>query len=65
MPTIMPNGELLRRAVKWIAEQRKQGVTNTAQLVEDASVQFNLSPLDQNNLLRLLKEENTGEQGPA
>jgi len=65
MSTCMPNGELLRRAVTWISEQRKDGETNTAKLVEKASVQFNLGPLDQDNLLRLLKEEKNGENGPA
>lgn len=65
MPTIMPQGEMLRQAVRWIAEQRTQGATNLSQLVEKASVQYNLSPLDQDNLLRLLKEEKTGEQGAA
>jgi len=61
----MPTGELLRQAVRWIAEQRTQGATNISQLVEKASVQYNLSPLDQENLLRLLREEKTGEQDSA
>lgn len=66
MPTVMPNGELLRRAVQWISEARKCGEANTSRLVEDASVRFNLSPLDQDNLIRLLKEEKgKGECGPA
>lgn len=63
MPTVMPNGELLRRAVAWISEARKEGETNTSKLVEDASVRFNLSPLDQDNLMRLLKEEGDKEDG--
>ena len=62
MPTVMPNGELLRRAVSWISEQRKCGDAKVSQLVEEASVRFNLSPLEQDNLLRLLKEE-CGDKG--
>lgn len=65
MTTCMPNGELLRRAVKWIAEERKCGETNISKLVEAASVQFNLGPLDQENLMRLLKEEKNEGESPA
>ncbi|WP_461209608.1 hypothetical protein [Desulfocurvus sp. DL9XJH121] len=64
MPTVVPNGELLRRAVKWISDQRSCGQANVSTLVEEASVRFNLSPLDQDNLLRLLKED-CGDKGEA
>lgn len=63
MPTVMPCGELLRRAVKWISEQRACGDANLSRLVEEASVRFNLSPLDQENLLRLLREEKGEDKG--
>jgi hypothetical protein len=47
MPTIMPEGENIRRAIKWISanfeENNKQ---SAAQLVEKAVFKFDLSPKD-------------------
>ena len=47
MPTIMPEGENIRRAIKWISanfeENEKQSIR---QLVEKAVLKFDLSPKD-------------------
>lgn len=57
MSTIMPEGELLRKAVKWISECRKEGKASLSQLVDEAAVRFNLGPLETENLLKILKQD--------
>jgi hypothetical protein len=55
---IQPEGEDLRKAVKWISEERKYNPGTTIKaLIEDASVKFNLSPKEEDFLLRTLFEE--------
>ena len=56
--TIMPEGEDLRKAVKWISEQRKDNAGKSAkELVGEASIRFNLSPKDADFLSRFEFEE--------
>lgn len=58
MTTIMPEGESLRKAVQWISEQRKQDPDiDVLQLVEKASLTFDLSPKDQEFLFRFCKQK--------
>jgi hypothetical protein len=58
MPTIMPQGEDLRKAVKWISEERQSSPPrNLAKLVEEASVKFDLSPADGEFLFKFFKEQ--------
>ncbi len=60
--TIMPKGENLRKAVKWISERRKEDASvNIAQLLDEACVQFNLSPKDADFLARNIKNESLDE----
>lgn len=56
MATIMPQGELTRRAVKWIDEQRRDTGKPFAALVDQAAMQFNLSPRDTEFLTGFFKE---------
>lgn len=56
MATIMPQGELTRRAVKWIDEQRGLTGKPFAALIDQAAMQFNLSPRDTEFLTRFFKE---------
>jgi hypothetical protein len=49
IPPIVPRGEALRRAVAWLAEQEKNW---TAPVVEQACQRFDLSPEDEDFLLR-------------
>jgi hypothetical protein len=57
MTTIQPEGESLRKAVRWIAEEQKAGSTKTRrQLMEEASLMFNLTPMEAEYLSRSLKE---------
>lgn len=57
MTTIQPEGESLRKAVKWIAEEQKAGTAKTRrQLIDEACLRFNLTPLEAEYLSRSLKE---------
>ncbi|MCP4701250.1 MAG: hypothetical protein GY862_31010 [Gammaproteobacteria bacterium] len=48
MSTIISNGELLRRAVRWLSEEK----THNYKAIEEASMRFNLSPRDEEFLVR-------------
>ena len=55
---IQPEGEDLRRAVKWVSQERKANAeANLQKLVQQASLRFNLSPADGEFLVRFVKEE--------
>jgi hypothetical protein len=52
MTTIMPEGENIRKAVKWISELRKDNTCPALnKLVEEACAKFDLSPKEANYLL--------------
>ncbi|MBN1930822.1 MAG: hypothetical protein JW786_04350 [Desulfobacterales bacterium] len=56
--SIQPEGEDLRKAVKWISEQRQSDSTkNLEKLVNEASLMFNLSPKDEAFLSRFFQEK--------
>jgi len=51
--SILPEGELLRRAVKWISEElQEKKDANLAKLINEACVKFDLSPTDAEFLIR-------------
>ena len=55
--SIQPEGEDLRKAVKWISEQRQENPDQPlSALVEAASLRYNLSPKDETFLSRFLQE---------
>ena len=57
MPTIQPEGEQLRKAVKRIAEEQKAGSTKTRrQLMDEACLMFNLTPMEAEYLSKSFKE---------
>ena len=59
MPTIMPQSELLRRAVSHVNEERQDNPDKKlTQIIDEAAMRFNLSPLDAEALYRLFSEEN-------
>ena len=62
MSGIHPEGEALRRAIEWIAEQRGQDgpPKSAAQLADEASFRFDLSPKDSEFLLRFVREQGDG-----
>jgi hypothetical protein len=58
MTTIMPEGESIRNAVKWISEKRKENPdSKIRECVNEASSRFNLSPKEQEYLLLFCKNE--------
>jgi hypothetical protein len=57
MSTIQPEGENLRKAVKWIAAERKYGSgRKLSELIEEACLKFNLSPLEAEYLAKSQKQ---------
>jgi hypothetical protein len=51
--SILPEGEQLRRAVRWISEERQEKKdANLAKLIDEACVKFDLSPTDSEFLIR-------------
>jgi hypothetical protein len=58
MTTVMPQGEDLRKAVKWISEERQGSpAKKLAKLIEEASVKFDLSPADGEFLFKFFGEQ--------
>lgn len=58
MTTIMPEGQSIRNAVKWVSEKRKENPDiSIHKLVDEAGMRFNLSPKEETFLLRFCKEE--------
>jgi hypothetical protein len=47
MATIMPKGEKVRQAVKWISEGLKEEKKSIESLIQDASLRFDLSPKEE------------------
>ena len=53
--SIQPKGEDLRKAVKWVLEERKYNPGKKSKtLIEEACMKFDLSPKDADFLLRYL-----------
>ena len=58
MGTLQPQGEALKKAIQWVAEQRKSGADKSpSALADEASLQYDLSPRDSEFLLRFIREE--------
>ncbi len=56
--SVQPQGEHLRKAVKWIAEVRRyEPKQPIPRLVERACAEFDLSPKDGEFLARFIREE--------
>jgi len=54
--SIQPEGEDMRRAVKWINEQRQDDPkAPVRKLIEQACLRFNLSPMDAEYLEKLIR----------
>ena len=59
MPTATPKGENLKKAIKFISEKRQENPDiNLNKLVDDAGLQFDLSPKDCEFLLRFVRDDN-------
>ncbi len=64
--SIQPKGENVRRAVKWISSERvDRPQTALHKLIEEAAVQFNLTPMETNSLERTLQEDGSAPERKA
>ncbi|MFQ5751486.1 MAG: hypothetical protein ACE5HI_05765 [bacterium] len=58
MSTILPEGEAIRRAVKWISEQLQANPAQNAQkFVHEAITRFDLSPKDSEFLIKFYSKK--------
>jgi hypothetical protein len=58
MSEIEPAGEHLRKAIKWISEERQEDdEKGIVKLIEEACIRFNLSPVDEVFLDSFFKEK--------
>ncbi len=59
MSTIMPKGESLRKAVKWISQEKQDNPEKkTNALINEAGLRFNLNPNEAEYLMRFYKKNN-------
>ena len=59
MTTIMPKGERVRQAVKWISSERLEDESKPIRkLVQEAAQRFNLSPKEETELTHFYREKN-------
>ncbi|MCG6538405.1 MAG: hypothetical protein L7F78_27735 [Syntrophales bacterium LBB04] len=57
MATLMPQGEDIRRAVKWISENMEANPEQSRmKLIEEAVFKFDLSPLDTEFLMGFFRK---------
>ena len=58
MGTVMPEGEDIKRAIKWISLHREETPEMPmVKLIEEAAFQFDLSPLDQEFLTGFFRKQ--------
>ena len=56
MTTVQPEGEQIRRAVRWISEERQASPEKShLKLLEEAGIKFNLSPVEEAYLAKVTK----------
>ena len=64
MSTIMPQGESMRKAIKWISEQIQNNAdSNISKLINAASVRFDLSPNEGSFLINFYKDQQDKKDG--
>ncbi|MEW5773940.1 MAG: hypothetical protein AB1916_10505 [Thermodesulfobacteriota bacterium] len=56
MATIMPQSELVRKALAWLIEERAETGKPLLRLIEEACMRFNLGPKDAECLQRHLAD---------
>ncbi|MEW6714349.1 MAG: hypothetical protein AB1306_04590 [Nitrospirota bacterium] len=56
--SILPEGEQLRRAIKWISDERTENPgASLSKLIGDACLKFDLPPKDAETLMRFVTEK--------
>jgi len=62
--SVLPEGEQLRRAVKWISDERVENPgVELSKLIGQACLKFDLPPKDAEFLAHFITEENAGQSG--
>ena len=57
MGSVVPEGDAIRKAIKWISEHLKENPAKSVQtLVNEATLTFNLSPKDSEFLIKFYRE---------
>ncbi len=55
--SVLPQGEELRKAVKWISDKKQyESENDLSKLIQQAGLKFNLSPKEEAYLERFIKE---------
>ncbi len=58
--SVLPEGEQLRKAVRWISEMREERKdAGLSTFINEACIKFDLSPADADFLIRFFSEEGT------
>jgi len=58
MPTIIPEGERIRQAVKYISAERMEDEKKPIRkLIQKASLKYNLSPKEEQDLVNFYREK--------
>ncbi|MGD9150629.1 MAG: hypothetical protein PVG40_10055 [Desulfobacterales bacterium] len=58
MATVQPQGEDIRKAVKWISGERQYNPeAKLSKLIEEACLKFDLSPMDAEYLRNFFKQK--------
>lgn len=66
MATIIPEGEKVKQALRWISQEREADKCGTlAGLISNASMRFNLSPKEEEFLFSFFMEKERGEFATA
>ncbi|NWF76207.1 MAG: hypothetical protein HXY53_06485 [Nitrospirae bacterium] len=61
--SVLPEGEQLRRAVRWISSERQErGCDTLAKLIQEACIKFDLSPSDTEFLMNFFSEKKSEKQ---
>ncbi len=62
--SILPEGEQLRKAIRWISDERLDNPeAGLFKLIEDACLKFDLSPKDEEFLAHFLTEKGSEKSG--
>ncbi len=60
MATIMPEGEDIRKAIKWISSRLEENAAQSrSKLIDEAVFKFDLSPLDAEFLMNFFRKKDT------
>jgi hypothetical protein len=61
--SIMPEGEVLRKAIKWISEEQECRPEKTInKLINEACIRFDLSPNESEFIIRFYRKENVSQK---